>query len=481
MSSQVVTWTMSFILLLFLPRYLGPVDYGRLYVAKSIMIIFSLFIDFGGRYSISKEVARNRERVGDIAVNAIGLRVLLWILSFIILIVFLEFTNYHYLEKVLIIIFGISLLWSGVKGVLWCCFQGFEKMRFPSIGAITETVFITTTAVIALLLGANFLIIGIIYTLGSLINFLIHLKYSSLIIKDIPKFQLKKSIELVKIGIPYFLWSIFGIIYYRIDAIMLSFMTPEKIIGAYGASYRFFDILMFLPSIFSTAIFPILSRIYKDKNNLASTTIKSIDFIVIAGIPISILIFTFAQNIINLFYGLDQYMSSVIILKIFSFGAILVYIDMILGTAIIASDKIKEWSLVALFAVFLNIGFNFIMIPFTQQYYNNGGIGAAIATLVTELFVMLCALKITPKENFAGAKPLVIIKASFAGLIMYTILILLKQISIFWIFEAIFGTVIYLILLFLFKVFEPEEIAFLKEQSNLKNLKNLILPTKDIQ
>lgn len=481
MSSQVITWTMSFILLLFLPRYLGTVDYGRLYVAGSIMTIFLLFIDFGGRYSISKEVARNRDKVGEIAVSAIGIRIFFWAISFIFLVIFVIFTNYHRLEKILIIIYGISMLWEGVRKVLWSCFQGFEKMRFPSIGAITDQIFVTIAAVTALLLGANFLVIGIIYTIGSFINFYIHLRYSSLIIKEIPKFRFNDSLNLVKKGIPYFFWSIFGIIYYRVDAIMLSFMTPETVVGAYGAAYRFFDILMFIPSIFSIAVFPILSRIYKDKENLASTTTKSIDFIVLAGIPVSVIIFIFSPDIVDLFYGLRQYSSSVIILKIFSIGVILVYIDMILGTAILASDKLKEWTLVALGAVIINIGFNYIMIPFTQQNYHNGGIGAAIATLITELFVMLWALKITPKENFYGAKPLIIIKALFGGIILFLSLSILRQIEIFWLIEALIGLAIYFMLLLILKVFEPQEIKFFKEYSTIKNLKNIILPTKDIK
>lgn len=480
MSSQVVTWSMSFILLLFLPRYLGAVDYGRLYVASSIMTIFLLFIDFGGRYSISKEVARNRDLVGEIAVNAIGIRIIFWILSFVVLIIFVLLTNYHPLEKTLIIIYGISMLWEGIRKVLWSCFQGFEKMRFPTIGNIVEQVFITITAVIALLLGANFLIIGIIYTIGYLTNFLILVKYSPLIIKETPKFKFSKSLALVKKGIPYFFWSIFGIIYYRVDAIMLSFMTPESVVGAYGAAYRFFDILMFIPSIFSIAVFPILSRIYKDQANLAATTTKSIDFIIIAGIPVSVLILVFTPDIISLFYGLQQYSSSVILLKIFAIGVILVYVDMILGTAILASDKLKEWTLVALGAVFVNIGLNYIMIPFTQQNYNNGGIGAAIATLVTELFVMYWALKITPRENFTGAKPITIIKALISGLILFFFLTIFKETQIFWIVSAFLGILLYFVLLLLFKVFDPKEIEFFKEHLSPKNLKNIILPTKDI-
>lgn len=480
MSSQVVTWSMSFILLLFLPRYLGSVDYGRLYLAGSITVIFSLLIDFGGRFSISKEVAQNREAVGEIAVNAIGIRIILWIFAFIALIIFTQLSPYNHQEKLLIIIYGVGLLWESVRKVFWSCFQGFEKMRYPSLGAIVDQIFITTTAVIALLLGAGFFTIGIIYMIGSFLNFIIHFKFSSKIIPTFPKFQLSESIKLIKKGIPFFLWSIFGIIYYRIDAIMLSYMTTESVVGWYGAAYRFFDILMFIPSIFSIAIFPIFSRLYKDKENLYTTTNKSVDYIILAGIPVSICIMIFTPEIINFFFGLKQYSNSIGILKIFSAGLILVYIDMILGTAILASDKLKQWTIVAFIAVFVNIGFNLLLIPYTQQQYNNGGIGAAIATVFTEFFVMMCAIKIIPKEIFQNAKSAVIPKALLSGLITYVFLYYLHQLPIFWILEAIISVFLYIALSFVLKVFEPQEVTFFKENVNLKNIKNLILPTKDI-
>ena len=58
--TQVITYISSFILMIFLPRYLGPEDYGRLYLGISITGIFTIFIEFGCRYSIAKAVSRDR-------------------------------------------------------------------------------------------------------------------------------------------------------------------------------------------------------------------------------------------------------------------------------------------------------------------------------------------------------------------------------------------------------------------------------------
>ncbi|MDI6802821.1 MAG: flippase [Bacteroidota bacterium] len=478
MGSQSVTWTMSFLLLLFLPRYLGSVDYGRLYLANSIFAIFMLLIDFGGRYSITKEVARSRESVGSIAVNAIGIRIIFWAFSFLGLVIFTFLSGYPPVLQILLVLYGISMLWESTRKVLWSCYQGFEQMRYPSIAAIVEQIFITIFAITALLLGAGLLIIGTIMVIGSLLNFGIHVKFAKQIISTLPRFQFKESLKLIRKGIPFFLWSIFGLIYYRVDAVMLSFMTPESIVGWYGAAYRFFDILMFIPSIFSVAVFPILSRIWKDKEGLSLTTSKSLDFIIVAGIPVSISLFFFAHEIINLFYGLAGFGPTVLILKIFSVGILLVYIDMILGTAILASDKLRQWSLVALAAVFINIGLNYFMIPYTQVNYGNGGIGAAIATIITEFFVMLFALYLIPKTTLAIARPSVSIKAITSGLFMVGALYALSFSPQPWVIEAIVGILIYGVILLIIKTLEPEELDFFKEYITFKNLKNIIIPSK---
>jgi O-antigen/teichoic acid export membrane protein len=480
MGSQAITWSMSFILMLFLPRYLGSVDYGRLYLANSIFGIFMVFIDFGGRYSIAKEISRERTSAPSIVVNAIGIRFFFWIFSVIVLSIFILFAGYPHVVNALLILFAVSMLWEGLRKVLWSFYQGTEQMRYPSIAAILEQIFIAIFAVSLLLLGAGVFVIGIVYVIGSFINFFILAKYAKKIITPLPKYQFTESIELIKKGIPYFLWSIFGIIYYRVDAIMLSFLSPESVIGWYGAAYRFFDVLMFIPSIFSIAVFPVLSRLWKNKDTLATTTNKSIDFIVVAGIPVTIGLFFFAENITQLFYGLQGYAPTVLILKIFAVGILLVYIDMILGTAILASDKQRQWSIVALLAVIVNIGLNYITIPYTQMKFHNGGIGAAIATIITEFFVMVCALYLIPKNTFEDKKIGFTLKAISSGMIMFISLKIMSLLNIPWIAQGIIASVIYVGSLLILKTLDPSEVEFFKNYISLKNIRAIIIPSKGI-
>jgi len=71
---QIVTWISTFVLMLFLPRYLGPVDYGRLFLAMSIGGIFLIPIDYDGRLGIAKRISRSPESASTIITSAVVYR-----------------------------------------------------------------------------------------------------------------------------------------------------------------------------------------------------------------------------------------------------------------------------------------------------------------------------------------------------------------------------------------------------------------------
>ena len=461
--TRIVTWSSTFVLMLFLPRYLGPVEYGRFFLGFSVVSIFALLIEFGGSYSITKSISRNREMVSHILVDSIAIRIFLWIVSFAAVVAYGFFAGYHTTVKIVIIIFGIGMLWSGARSVLWSCFRGFEMLKYPSYGAIAETVFIAVVGISAVLLGLGAIGFAIITTVGTLINFAICVRYIPKMTTKLSPVNWNAAFKYLKEGFPYFLNSIFGIIYYRIDVVMLSFMVPESVVGWYGASYKFFDALMFIPSIFTIAVFPVLSRLWGEGNkSLGRPLQKSLDLILLAGAPVSILAFVFSRQIIILFYGLEGYANSILLLRIFSVGLLLVYIDMMLGMVLLAADKQREITRNSFVAIFVNIGLNYLFIPYTQTHYGNGGIGAGIATLVTELFIMVMMLQAMPGYILKESSVVVQLKALGASFLMIAVVYSARSLHLPWFVQAILGSGIYVTAVYFAKVLEPSEVNLLR-------------------
>ncbi|MDZ7808672.1 MAG: flippase [Gracilimonas sp.] len=474
--AQIITWAASFVLLMFLPKYLGSDNYGKLFLAISISMMIQVLIDFGGGYLIPKEVSRSKSKTAQILSNFGVTRFIIWLGAMIILIAFSYLAGYPPVTQLLIVILGFSKLWEGAKRVLASGFQGHERMEYPSLGSIADRVFVSALVVSALLLGFGPVMVAIIMAGGALINLIVLILFSNRILDRFPKFQWGQTKDMLQVSIPYFLWSLFSIIYYRIDAVMLSLFTDDSVVGWYGASFRFFDIVMVFPSIFTTVIFPIFSRLWVDsKDEMLVTFQKSVKFMAILAFPVAIGILFYSKNIVELFFGLEGYSPSIIILQIFAISIPLVYIDFILGSTILAADKQKTWAWVGLSAIFINVILNLFFIPYAQTYFGNGGIGAAVSTFGTEAYILAFALYLLPQEYINSLKFSYSINLAFSLALMTLVIWGGQSIEIPWIITAILAAITYLTSILYTGVLEPKERAFVLEQFQLTRLKNKFL------
>lgn len=443
-ASQLVTWISSFVLMMFLPRYLGGEEYGRLFLAISVTTIIETVIHFGGQYHITKAVSLNHEQAPHVLVNSIVIRVFLWILSMGAVMAFVVFAAYPPTTINLILILAASKLWEGIAGVARSCFQGFEQMGPPSLSVILERMFLMCMGVGALLMGASTITIAVVMAASTLLRCFTMMTALRRFLPRIPRIDWSQVHELLRQGTPYFLWSAFAVIYYRIDAVMLSLMTPDVVVGWYGAAYRVFDILMFLPSIYTIALLPVISRLsHQGPSDVLRTTRQGIECMIIAGIPIGALVFHFSDSIIPFLFGPDEYGQSVVLIKLFAVGLVLVYVDFVLGTAVVAADKQRTWSLVSLCAIPINIGLNYVLIPHFQEANGNGGIGAAIATTITEAFIMGSAIVMLSKDLFRFSWAAIILKSVMAAFVMTYFVQLLQRTPLHWIATASIGVGVY--------------------------------------
>ena len=257
----VATWGSTFILTLFLPRYLGPVEYGRIFLATSVTFIFGMFVHYGGYYAIAKDVSRSPGDTAQIMVDAYAFRAVFALIACAAMMGFAFWMGYPSEVKILLLIFGISFLWLGGITTLYACYQGHELMQYPSIALIVDRGLVAVAAVIGLLLGGKATLMVIIGVSGNILNLLVLTRFSKRIIDRIPRVRWTDVVRQVKEGIPYFLFAIFGAVSFRIDSMVLAKLSPEEVLGWYGGGKRLIEALNFIPAIFSTALYPVLSRL----------------------------------------------------------------------------------------------------------------------------------------------------------------------------------------------------------------------------
>ena len=461
----VFTWSSTFLLLLFLPRYLGPVEYGRLNLSITIAWIFGMLISYGGNYLVAKKVARSKDDTAQIAVDAIAFRMLFSVVAFTGMMVVAAFADYPSRVQLLLFIIGWSFPLQAVGQVLYACYQGHEMMKYTSYAQIGNVVTANIMGVLALLMGGGAATIALLSTLGSVVYFATLVGFARRIVPRVPRVNWSDTLHQLKEGFSYFMFAIFTAIYFRIDIVMLSKMAPEQVIGWYSGAYKLFESLNFVPFIYSMAVYPVLSRLWTEEGGAHSrTTQKSLEFIIMAGIPASIAAFALAPDVIPFFFGSSGYTESIVLLQCLSVGTVLFYVDMVLGTTLIASDKQHKMMIVSLVTIGINIGLNYVLIPRFQKDFGNGAIGSAIATILTEIVVMSSLLSLMPKGILAGFRKVVFLKSAGSGVVLVAFFVASGALGISWFIRGLIAPFVYFGTLLALRTLEPVEERYLRDE-----------------
>ncbi|MFI5236309.1 MAG: flippase [Ignavibacteriales bacterium] len=443
-AAQAVTWISSFFLMMFLPRYLGAESYGKLYFAMSLTIFGGLIIDLGISSLFVKEVARDRSKVNSFFMNGVSLRLIMWVIAMLGMLLYLFITGYSSELFTLIVILGFGKLLETISDLAHRIFQSFEQLRYRSIAVIIERVSLSVVGIVMLLAGYGIIVIAIVMTLSVLLNllvcFLLLPKLVTLKIEITPS----SWKGLLASSLPFLISTFFSFIYFRIDVIMLSAMTNDTVVGWYGAPYKLFDTMMFFPSILHIVVFPVFSRLWKQSHTeFFQTARQTLDATVIVAVAITFCLITLASPVVNLLFGLEEYSNSVILLQGLALIIPLIYINFIISTVDISADKQRALSIVSIIATFINIGLNFWLIPFFQNDYGNGAIGAMISTLITETCVMVMFIHLLPQGCFNKENLWVILKSLIAGIFSGVLVWYVESHLNIWYLSGLIGIIIY--------------------------------------
>jgi O-antigen/teichoic acid export membrane protein len=145
---------------------------------------------------------------------------------------------------------------------------------------------------------------------------------------------------------------------------------------------------------------------------------RSLSLVAFVGIPMSIGTMLVASDIFALLHYQEGFEQAVPLVQILALHIPLVGIDMVLGSALIAADRQKIWTLIAGGAALLNPLLNLIAIPVTMHAFNNGAIGAAIITVATEVFMLVGAVLVRPAGVMNRATVSFMVRCGIASLAM---------------------------------------------------------------
>jgi O-antigen/teichoic acid export membrane protein len=165
--------------------------------------------------------------------------------------------------------------------------------------------------------------------------------------------------------------------------------------------------------------------------------------LLVVTVPLVVTIFLLAHDIVAFLFTVPEFAPTVPILRINALTLGVIFVDYYLATILIAVGRERQWLAISIGACLLNPVLSWALIAHTHRQYGNGGIGAALATLATELFVLFYALRLLPRGTLSRASARVAARAAAAGGVAAGLLCLGLLFALPWIVVALAGLAVY--------------------------------------
>lgn len=414
--ARVITTIASLVAVGYLTRYLGVEGYGQLTLILTYLALFGILADFGFFLLQVREVTQKPAQEGYIVGNILGLKIVLSIIVFAI----------AYLASLLI--YDNSLITTGIligsatqaaailSQVPVSLFQA--KLQMQKVAVTNIVARLIYLGLIIWAATADIGLLGVVWmtVIANAAALVMQVVWAWRITPIIPQWDMgywrKFLIEAWPIGVVVILATI----YFRIDTVMLSVMKGDWEVGIYGAPYKIVEVLLTVPTIFMSSVFPVITRALDENWNRAKQIFrKAFDFMALLALPIAFGILVIGTPAMVLIAGPDFVLSG-LVLKLLIWAAAISFLGGVLNYSIIAAgvQRILVWPY--LLATAFNIVANLLVIPRFSY------VGAAITTIATELLVIICvAVMIYQRLRFLPAFS-VFVKSLVSAAIMFGVL-----------------------------------------------------------
>jgi len=432
-------------------RILGPEGIGKVSFATSFVSYFVLMASIGVPLYGIREIAKVRDDKKKLNALTQELFVMHLITSIFFLLVFiiLIFLNGKLSdEKTLFFIVSFSIILTTL-GMEWL-YQGLEQYSYITIRSIIFSTISTIAIFIFIHKKQDYLVyalIGVFASFGSsVLNFYNARKI--LFSKRTQAWNFKRHFKPMAM---VYLMNFIISIYIQLDTVMLGFMSNAKNVGFYASGLKINKMLLGLVTSLGSVLLPRLS--YYISNNMKEDFIrilkKSFEVIWIFCLPIVAALMLLSKEIILVFAG-PQYLPAYTCIIITAPIILFIGLTNIFGIQILYPlGKDKEIVYSVAFGATLSFILNLILIP------NFTYVGASIATLLSELIVLIVQFVLISKEYRILMPFKTILKYFFATLLLSLMVLLIKWwLPQFWlrlIVSVPIGVIIYFGTLFLIK------------------------------
>jgi O-antigen/teichoic acid export membrane protein len=402
-------------------RILGPTGTGQYAFVVAVYGIFEIVSRYGLGTLLTRDVSADKNESSRYLTNVVALRTLLWLVSLPLLgaVIWLyrsfdqvglgwtnlELTAIGSQEVRALLIFAASMLFANWADALSSTFMAFEKMEYPAGLANAVALLKVTLGALVLLLGWGYVGLAAV---SLTMNMLQTLWLYGLLRRTlfVPEWKWDWGLQrwMFSNSGPLMINHLLATIFWRIDLWILRPLAGPASIGFYSVGLKYLDGLNIIPSVFTMAIFPLMSRYARrdtegGTDNLLRAYVLSLRLLVIVCLPIAMITTLVARDLVYLIGGAEYldvaetfhffgravtvpWGGSALALRVIIWSIPIGFVNSITQYVLIAVNQQRYLTKAFIVGVLFNVVGNLIFIP------SFGYIGAAVVTIFSEFSLL---------------------------------------------------------------------------------------------
>ncbi len=440
----------SFVLIVTLSYLIGNEGLGKYSFVLAYAGIFAVFYDFGIDTLLIRDIAQDKSKIATYIPTMLTMRILFFFLMIIPpgASIIIKESDPIIIASVIVASFGVFFIY--LSYFFRSLLQAVELIVIDArIKAVENSLLLLSALLGVYYFGLFGAIVGVTFS-----QFLT-LMYSWRCAKKRVAgwhlgFDKKLARVIFKKSLPFWFTGTFLIIYFRIDSIMIESLRNFREVGLYNAAMKLVSGFHFVPKVFLMAIFPVMARFFTiNKQDLTILLRQTIRWLTCLGVPIAIGGFVLSKQFISLVYA-DAFDPAANAFGILAISEAIFFLTYGFGNFLNSINKPSAWAWITGISVVFNIICNFLFIP------NYGFVGAAIATLISQLAVMISLSIVIKRSGYEIHFIQTIWKFIVAGSVMGGVVYFLPP--MFVLFKVLIGLLVYgIFLLFLREITKEDQ------------------------
>ncbi len=380
----------DFVFAAFYLRLLGPGDAGGYATAITIASLYEIVANWGLNTLIIREVSQDRSQASRYLFNTSLLRVGTGLVAALPIGVYVGYralspTPLDAPTQIAIGLLMLGMIFSGMGQGLSGLFYAFEEAETPAAIATVTTILRVGFGVAVLLLGWGFVgLAGV----SIVVNVLTLVILAGLALRRFPltgpwRVEADLQRQMLSASYPLMLNHLLATIYFFLDVPLLQQFKGDEAVGWYDSAYKYVKAFNIIPSFFTIALFPVISRQVRESPREARFSFRlSVRLLVLVAVPLAALTTLLADVLIGILGGGAFLPDGAIALRFLIWSIPFGWINSVTNYVLIALGQERRLTWAFIVGVAFNLITNLIFIPLYSYQ------AAAITTILSEIILL---------------------------------------------------------------------------------------------